>query len=478
MLKIHEIISATKGLLIRGDLNGYISGVSIDSRTIRSGDIFIAIEGMQHDGHIFIKNALQKEAIGIVISREDCMRDLNESYNSINIILVKDTTQALQDIASYYRRKFKFPLVAITGSNGKTTTKEMTAAVLSKKYNVLKSEGNLNNHWGVPLSLLNIRPRHEVAVVEMGMNKKGEIANLCRIADPNVGVVTNISNVHIEFLRSINGVKEAKKELIDYLGRDDTAILNSDDPLVKSFIPSVKGKTVTFGTSNGVMVRGKILNNYKEKGFGFELTIGDERISILTSAIGRFNLYNALGAAAVGFVLNMNAGEIKKGLEEFRPVSMRMQIFQSGNKKIINDTYNANVSSVEAALDVLSEIGREEIRIAVLGDMLELGDYSEDAHKEVGRKVASMGIDMLVTTGQLSRFICDEAIKNGLPSGKVNAFDDHDEALKFLIKYVRNPATKESILIKGSRGMKMEKIFTGLMDFLKQNNWQPLEGDK
>jgi len=449
---LEELMKGSGGRLVSGSAAGELKGVSIDSRTLRSGEAFVAIRGHRLDGHDFCADALRKGAGALVVADPATV----PPTRAVPVILVDDTTLALQRLARFHRARFELPVVAITGSNGKTTTKELTAAVLSVRFRVLKSEGSLNNQWGVPLTLLRLAPEHEALVIEIGMSALGEIAALAAIAQPTIGVLTNIGPVHLEFLGSLEAVQKAKGELVRTIGPEGTVVLNADDPLVLALAKEARGRVVTFGFEASAHVRARGVARDKSA-LAFTLVIGVSSAPVSLPLAGRHNVSNALAAAAVGSLFGLAPREIAEGLGRARPAAHRLTWIDAGGTMILDDCYNANPSSVAAALETLVE--EPGVRtIAVLGDMLELGAAAEAAHLEVGRLAARLGVERLYGFGPLSRSTVSGARAAGLLTA--HAVSD----LETLIEEIRREVQPgDRILIKGSRGMKMERILERLV---------------
>ncbi|HSW35940.1 MAG TPA: UDP-N-acetylmuramoyl-tripeptide--D-alanyl-D-alanine ligase, partial [Candidatus Limnocylindrales bacterium] len=450
MLRGLEIIEACQGKLLQGDPEQLISGFSIDSRQVKPGDFFIPFKGQQNDGHKYIGQAYDRGAVGSFYSLPESPSA--ELPNQILLIAVKDTMAALQRLAAAYRLRFNLPVVGITGSSGKTTTKDFIAGVLSAKYNVLKTTGNFNNEIGLPLTILQLEDDHQVAVLEMGMTASGEIKTLSEIARPDIGVITNIGEAHIELLGSIDAIARAKGELLDYLGSGGVAVLNGDDPRLLEMGKRFPGKAYYYGFNQGD-IRCLVLSQRGEKSFFRARFPDNEEGWFETPLPGRESVSNALAALAVGYLLRLSIPQMQDGLMSSQTSAGRLQILQTKSGiKIIDDSYNANPSSVRAALKVLRDMGGIKT-VAVLGDMLELGAASREAHLAVGNYVAECSIGCLVTVGERARGIAEGARKAGMDAC---SYADHEEALA----HIKSLSLNEEwhILIKGSRGMRMEKI--------------------
>lgn len=420
--------------------------VSIDTRTLEPGDIFIPVKGKNFDGHNFIEEAKKKGASQIL--------DVD-----------------LGEFAQKYRQKFKIPVIAITGSTGKTTTKDMVASVLAQKFKVLKNEENFNNEIGLPLAILKLEKEHQALVVEMAMRRPGEIKYLAKIAKPQIGLITNIGLAHVELLKTRENISRAKSELLEVLAENfrpsgglkkPVIILNSDDDFFKTLAKKaqkLKLTVKTFGLKGKPdCSAGKIVHSLK--GVDFVLKMAGEEIEAHLGQPGRHNVYNALAAACAGLALGVSFKKIKKGLEEFRPSSQRMEIFETEKYRIINDTYNANPDSVRAALEILKNqtdfLGRPKPRkIAVLADMLELGKFSRAAHRQVGEFLAESGINILVAIGENSFYTTQGSLNAGLAAKNIYHFRNNQEAIEPLKKIL---VRGDVILVKGSRAMKMEEI--------------------
>jgi len=431
-----------------------IKGVSIDSRHIKEGELFVALKGDRFDGHDFVPDAIKKGAWGALVERVALESKFASLGGIKNILPVEDTLFALQELSHMHRKKFSIPLVGITGSNGKTTTKEMLAGILRQKGPVLKNEGNLNNHIGVPLTLLKLNKKHKTAVVEMGMSAPGEIDMLARLVSPTVGVITNIGPAHLEFLGSLDGVAQAKGELLDNLRPDGAAVLNADDRYFGTLKSKFNGRIVTFGIENGADVRATDVRQDRDY-TDFTLTADGSTVKVRLQAIGRHNVYNALAAAAAAIAADMPLEAVKYGLDDFVPVAMRSEIKELQGRTVLADYYNANPASMEAALVTLMSLKSNKQAIAVLGDMLELGETSAEAHRELGRTAARLGVDIIITFGTLMKHTAEGALGAGLPRERVLETQTHAEAAG-LVRELSRPG--DVVLVKGSRGMKMEKV--------------------
>ncbi|MGE5253015.1 MAG: UDP-N-acetylmuramoyl-tripeptide--D-alanyl-D-alanine ligase, partial [Planctomycetaceae bacterium] len=374
-LSAEDIARATRGTILYGDPRARIRGVSGDSRRIQAGELFIPLRGPNYDGHQFIAEALGKGAAGSLVRRDWEPEEGGRGFPGKFLLRVDDTLKALGDLARAWRRRHsRVEVVAITGSNGKTTTKEMTARILAGRFRVLQTEGNLNNLIGLPLMLLRLSPDHEVAVLEMGMNLAGEIRRLKEIAEPRVSLITNIARAHLEFLGSLEGVARAKGELWEDLRADDWIAVNRDDPWVASLAGSVRCRKKTYGIREPAEISAAELGTEAGRGIRFSLELNGEKRAVRLNTFGRHNVYNALGAASLAAILGLSPEEIGAGLEKFQPYSGRGKIHRLGrNLHLLDDTYNANPDSLEATLLAFGEMKAASRGLVVLGDMLELG---------------------------------------------------------------------------------------------------------
>jgi UDP-N-acetylmuramoyl-tripeptide--D-alanyl-D-alanine ligase len=462
---VNELLKITRGKLINGSLSfsagENINGICIDTRILKKGQFFIALQGNNFDGCNFVAEAFKKGASGVII---DCPFDVNKLGNDRLVIQVKNTAKCLGNIAGYWRRKFPVPLVAITGSNGKTTTKDMVRSILSAKFNILSTRGNFNNHIGLPLTLLELEPRHEMICVEMGTSSFGEIKYLCRIASPlAVGVITNIQRAHLLNFGDLKGVLRAKMELLDYLPRQGVAVLNIDDSRLAKALNKIKTKTLTYGINNNQadITAGNIFIH--PKGIKFQVTAGVKgriiKEDVTLPIPGYQNVYNALAAISIGLIFNIPLKVSARRLARFKSPHLRNQVSQIRGITIINDTYNANPDSTTMAVYTLGSFMTAGKKIAVLGDMLELGPLAKAAHREIGRLVAQSNISNLLTVGKMAKYVAEGAIKSGMDKKQVFTACDKKNIIKQLLKTI---APKDVVLVKGSRAMKMEEIVKAL----------------
>jgi len=436
-----------------------IKGVSIDSRKIEPQNLFIAIKGESFDGQDFIKEAMDKGASCVILNENKFSEKEEYFFSSTKgkrAVLVEDTRAALQNIAKWHRDKFKPKVVGVTGTNGKTTTKEMIAEILSKKYKVLRSEKSFNNQIGVPLTLLKLTSETEVLVLELGMNQPGEIGILTRMVQPDLGLITNIGPAHLEFMGSLERIAQAKFELLESMDEKGVIVLNADDPWLLEKGLKEKRKVYTFGLEREAdFVAEKILQN----GNGFFSFSVNSSFPISLKLLGKHNVYNALAAFSVGSILGVEEEKIKEALETYTPMGLRMELSQVNGVKILNDSYNANPFSMEKALDTLKGMRAEGRKIAVLGDMLELGEKSFEFHKKIGAKIMEYGIDHLFTLGNLSLGFAEGAEKKGFDKGNIFSFQDKKTLLENLLGFLK---PGDLVLFKGSRKMGLEEVVEGL----------------
>lgn len=450
---VQDIVRATQGALVVGDLAVPVSGVGIDSRNLGIGEAFFAIQGHRLDGHDFVAEAASRGAACLVVHHVP-----DPVPAAVPLVLVEDTTRALGRVAAYHRQRFAIPVVAVTGSNGKTTTKEMIAAVLSVRWRVLKPEGSFNNQWGLPLTLLKLNADHEALVVEIGTNQKGEIAALSALASPTVGVVTTVAPVHTEFLGSLEGVRAEKAALVQSLGPEGWAVLNADDARVAGMARETGARVITYGRHATATVRSVGASIEDTAGMRFTLEVAGERREVALGFSGRHNVTNALAAVASGVVLGFSLEEIVRGLEAARPVKGRCVWRDAGPVQILDDTYNANPASVRAALETAATARNGRRLVVVLGDMLELGEVTDAAHREVGLQVVASGAAELVGLGRHMQLAVQAAREAGLSEAwHGTTFED---TVAHLLKRV---VPGDVVLVKGSRGMRMERVADALV---------------
>jgi UDP-N-acetylmuramoyl-tripeptide--D-alanyl-D-alanine ligase len=457
---VNKIMKATGGELLCGDKTQGFEKICIDSRSIVPNDLFVAIVGEIHDGHAFISDVVEQGTRGLIVSSEKA-RDLPISAwqtRNIACVAVRDTTLALGDLAAFHRARTDVAVVAITGSNGKTTTRQMMVAVVARKFNTLSTTGNYNNQIGVPLTLLRLAPEHRWAVVELGSNSPGEIARLAQICSPDIGVITNVAPAHLEGLGSLDGVMREKGQLLDHLKAKGKAVLNADDRRVSKIAARTKKDVLFFGLSEKAAIRATAVNE-KASGISFSLDLPQESLTVELKAAGHFMVVNALAAAAVGHLLGLPATEIKAGLETFEPAWGRMNILQTASGiHVIDDTYNANPESMKAAITTLVSLRANNRSVFVAGDMLELGAQAESLHRQVGVRAATANINKLLVTGDYADAVAGGAKEAGMKSE--NIFTGSQGKILNALKDSLKPG--DWVLVKGSRGAHMDTIVEGL----------------
>ncbi len=460
-----QVIRATGGSLLSGSMDRAFGGIGINSRNIDENLLFVAIVGDIHDGHRYVTDVLDRGVKGVVVNGKQ-VADIPLSrmkVEGIACVAVKDTTRSLGNLARFNRNRGDLKVLAITGSNGKTSTRTLMEKVLSQSFVTLSTSGNLNNHIGLPLTLLRLSSSHQVAVLEMGMNHTGEIDHLGRISEPDVGVITNVGSVHLEGLGSIENVARAKGELLHTLRFGGTAILNIDDPRVKRLAEATDMSVLFFGMDPQADIRAEDVRLIDGK-TAFTLITPSGCIDISLSTPARVMVSNALAAAAAGEVLGVSLNKIKKGLEAFSPAVGRMGIrLLNRDLCLVDDTYNANPSSMAAAIKTLARMRESRRTIAVLGDMLELGPQSKDLHRKVGRVAGEAQIDWLLVVGDFAADVADGAIAGKMPADQIIAGtkDEIVEALNHRLE------PGDLILVKGSRGMKMETVVESICRWAK-----------
>ncbi len=444
-----DIAEAVGGRLVRGSPEAALSGVSTDTRTIKPGALFVALKGERFDGHDFLEDAVSKGAAAVVVA----MRAADIVPSGIAAVAVPDTLIALQDLARWHRSSLDIPIIGVTGSCGKTTVKELIAAVLRTRFKTTRNPLSYNNDIGVPLSILAIEEDTEVGVIEIGTNAPGEMAALCEIAQPTRAVITNIGRAHLEGFGTCDAVAKEKGALVEAVGDRGTFYVNVDDPFCRRIADRFVGRRVTYGTGDGATWRAIRIESRIEVG---ESTLDVSRLGSFTvPLVGVHNAKNALAAVAVGADFGLSRAEIQRGLDAAKPPPMRMSTVIIGGRVFLNDAYNANPESMRAAIETLACRAGGERKIAVLGDMLELGEASVPEHRELGRLVAQAGVDVLVVIGRFAQYVADGALEAGLDSDSVTVCKDHHEGARVL---ERVSAPGDVILVKGSRAVAMEKV--------------------
>ena len=453
---IDDILKATGGERVAGERDRRFDAIGIDSRQIRPTEVFVAIRGAVHDGHRFIPEVLGRGVRGLVVGRDrlDALPSDLRASETIACVAVADTLTALGDLAAYHRRRSRAAVVAITGSNGKTSTRRMTASVLSRRFTVLEPIQNLNNQIGVPLTLFNLEPRHDWAVLELGTNTPGEIARLAEICTPEVGLITNIGPAHLEGLGSLEGVLAEKSSLLSGLAPRGRAVLNADDRLLQRLVAQRDAETLLFGLAPEADVRAEAIRE-TDRGIAFELVVAARRTAVHLPTHGRFMVHNALAAAAVGHLLGLSLDDIRDGLEGFSPVHGRMRVSRlAGDIRLIDDTYNANPASMEAAIATLHQLRGPARGLLVLGDMRELGPAAAALHGDLGRLAARTGVAKLLACGDFAAQVAAGAAEAGMSAADIVTGSQAEigDALLAELK------AGDWVLVKGSRAMGMEAI--------------------
>lgn len=448
-LYLDEVAEKMDGEILQGPPSTLFRSFNIDSRLTQQGELFFAIIA-QRNGHAYLSDAFQKGAAGAVISQT-----VLPPSSSFAIVKVNDTLLALQTLAQKVLASHSVRVVGITGSIGKTTTKEFVASLLSRNFNVLKSEKNFNNHIGVPLSVLRLEDTQTIAVLEMGMSAPGEISRLTQIAPPDIAVITNIHPVHLEFFENIGQIAEAKKEILDGLKPEGTAVLNGDDPLVEKISKSWKGRRILFGLSRSCEIRASNIRRMGIQGLSFELSYQNENGRIQIPYFYTGFLYNFLAAVGVAKTFSIPFEDILRQAQTLSSLAMRGKIYHLKNDiTLIDDSYNSNPAALETALKDLSELPAQR-KVAVLGDMLELGTEEINYHIRAGNQVKEQNLDILVTVGPLSCHIAQGARESGMKEESIFSFTDSEETSRHIESLLR---AGDLVLVKGSRGMRTDKI--------------------
>ncbi len=434
------------------DQEAVAMGYSIDSRTLNPGDLFIAIAGERFDGHNYVQAALDKGAVGAIVEAGK-----HVAGDSLRLLQVEDSLKALQLLGAAARRLWGKPLLAVTGSAGKTTTKEILAHILSTRFRVMKSSGNLNNHIGLPLQLLKLEAEHDLGVVEMGMNHAGEIRVLGELAHHDLAVVTAVAPVHLEFFGSLAEIARAKYEIIETLHPGGVAVLNADDDYVCQFGRDFKGKVVRFGIKRSADVNAQKIKLNGAEGSTFELVVGSVGEPVTFPLVGEHNIYNALAAAAAAMERGMSPSQAAAALSSVAPPDKRGQVLNLHGATIINDSYNSNPRALQAMIDTLASM-KAERRILVVGEMLELGPTAEALHRECGKHAAEKKIDMVIGVRGMARAVAEAACGSGTQAQFVETPEQAGEWL------ARNLRTGDAVLLKASRGVKLERALEMLQE--------------
>lgn len=449
-LTIKELILASEGKLVcKSNEEVLVNDIVIDSRKASKDNAFVAIVGENLDGHDFINLAINQGCKTIIKNKDN---NVDIENKEINVIEVNNTEIALGDIARFYKNKFKIPFIAVTGSVGKTTTRDMVYSTVSEKYNSLKNVGNLNNQFGVPLTLFNLNKEHECAVIEMGMSGFNEIEYLVNIVNPQIGVISNIGYSHVEHLGSRDGIFKAKMEITTNFDENSLLIINGDDDCLKTLKNKelvYKLRTFGFEKDNDIYCESFKMD---EESITFIAIVDGKKEEFFIPTVGKHNIYNAMAAILVGINLNMTIEEIKNGLKKFQCTKNRLDIIKNNNITIIDSVYNASIDSMTAALNILGRY--EQRRVAILGDMFEMGEFAEFGHRQVG-KSALNNVDVLIAIGKNSEFIVEELKLNNMNSNNLYHFETKEKAIEKLDDIIQE---NDIILVKASRGMHLEKI--------------------
>lgn len=452
-LEFSKVVEAI-GAKVSGLPSGTISGVALDTRALRKGDLFFALKATR-DGHDFVGQAFEQGAAAAVVDRE--------IHATGAILQVPDTLKALGDLAGFVRGRWKGIVVAISGSNGKTTTKEMAAAILAADRPTLKAPGTWNNQLGVPLTLLSLQPNHQAAVLEMGMNAYGELKELGRIAGQDVAILTNIGPAHLEKFGSVDGVAQAKGELFEVLRPDGVAVVNLDDRYVRKLADALSRKKITVSLGEKADVAAKIHKDLGNGGYILQFQYGSSVVEIQTPFVGIHNIYNLLCAAGAALALGVPADCVQEGVSRTERLEMRLEVIElDRGVRIINDCYNANPASMLVALETAKNMGGLR-QIAVIGDMRELGEFSPRAHRDIGIKIAHLKYAHLFGMGQFSGDLRQGAIQGGMPHSRITIGKTHADLAEAILKLVQ---PNDTILVKGSRAMTMEKVTERLSELL------------
>ena len=461
-----DVVKYCKGKIICGSENETLENFTQDTREVEQGYVYIGFKGEHNDGNIFYEKALENGAKVCILQASSVegkinVEEINKKYNNRTIILVENTIKAVQELAAYKRSLYKIPVVGITGSVGKTSTKDIIASVMSKKYNVLKTLGNYNSQVGLPLTILRLKD-HNAMVVEMGMSQKGEISNLTKIVKPDVAVITNVGTAHIGNLGSRENILKAKLEILEGLNKSGTLVINNDNDLLHKWNLEDKKdyKIVTFGIENKSDIMPYDIK-LSENGSTYKIDVDGKTYDVKISVGGNHFVLNSLCAIAIGRIFNIKMEDILDGIANFELTKRRMQVEKSKNEiTIINDCYNANYDSMKAAIEYLGKLN-SSTKIAVLGDMLELGEFSKELHEKIGEEVVKNKIDILITVGKESENIAKVAELKGMAKEKIHICKNNEEAIK-LIKKIAKP--KEAILLKASNGMKFQNIYEQIIN--------------
>jgi UDP-N-acetylmuramoyl-tripeptide--D-alanyl-D-alanine ligase len=448
-----------------------VVGISTDSRKINPGQLYLALKGPNFDGNNFIADVIQKGASSILTSSMPEPDFLNQlRRQGITVGLVEDGLKALQSLAENYRRQFSIPIVGITGSCGKTTTKDIAFELLEEKSPILKNEGTLNNHFGVPLTLLELRSQHQVCCLELGTSAPGEISNLASIAQPTMGVVLNVGPAHLKMLKSLEGVLEEKWSLIETL-RGGVGIFNEDDPLLREKAKNYSGPLFSFGIYHGGQLQASKIEFLQDLSTRFVVIFQGEELGVIKIPfVGLHNIYNVLAALSIGHILGVSWESMMRKASVLKLPSMRWEMIQAGGVLIINDAYNANPQSMSSALETFHALRVDGKKIFVCGDMLDLGEVEYHWHRSLAQDVLKSEVNLLITVGPLSRLMAQWVKDKGFPKTACFSYEKYDEALHRLLEVVTG---SDAVLVKGSRAMGLEKVVEGLLQSLQAKHPHP-----
>ena len=461
-LNLDKVAHAIQGSIFNVDKDEIVKDIITDSRTITEGSVFVALKGENTDGHRYVKQALNDGAVCAVVS------DMSLKDEGLSVIVVEDTYKALRQMGKLYRDEFNIPCISVTGSVGKTSTKDMVYTVLSEQYNVHKTEKNFNNEIGLPLTVFGLKSEHDMMVLEMGMSGFGEISRLTEIASPDTAIITNIGLAHIEKLGSQENILKAKLEVLENLSQDGAVILNGDDPYLRTLEGTLPFETLYYGIeSKNCDITAENIKKYSG-GTDFTVKVDGIEYEISINVPGTHHVYNALAAILAGIRYNIPVKKIVEGIAKFVTSGMRQNIVDLNDYVIIKDCYNASPQSMESGLEILQSVNsnktdKKYTRIAVLGDMLELGDISKEEHEKIGKLLTKYHVDKLITVGAMAEFIGKSAIEEGFMASDVYTFHDNESVINNIFSII-NP--EDIILFKGSRGMKLEEI----ADYLIKTN--------
>jgi UDP-N-acetylmuramoyl-tripeptide--D-alanyl-D-alanine ligase len=461
IFSLEDVLKATSGTLMCGAQENTFYGISSDSRQVVKGNLFVALKGEKFDGHDFIRKAIEQGAAGVLVHDEaQINQDLVDK--AVALIKVADTLLALGDLAHEWRKRFSIPVIGLTGSSGKTTTKEMLAAIIGRGKNILKTEGNLNNLIGLPQTIFQLTREHELMILEMGTNTRGEIKRLTQIAMPDIGLITNVGPAHLAGFGSLDVVREEKIDLFLNMPSSGIAIINLDDEAVTLAAERWNGRRMTFSMSPNADVTVKDIEKNSVKGVRFNLVIGGSIQKVEMKIVGLHHIHNAMAAAAAAVAVGTDIKTIAEGLAAFRPFSGRMEIIRLQNGAfLLDDSYNANPASVREALLTLKDLKGHHHGYVFLGDMLELGEKAEEMHRKIGMLIATIGANALFLQGDFSDITAAGAMEGGLSSENIFFLSDQERGIVYLKEHLKKG---DWILVKGSRRMKMEEVVARICD--------------